>query len=236
MCTAGAVWIAGHGDDVTIHYNFLIFHRIYVRNFLFQKNLFLNIFHDIFGYFLIFYQIWLICLCGFAFYENIYSLLFVNFISKCPDTICELGSIMCEVCNRSSRISGFGWGISAIRELLCFSVILWLYFIRFYLFMCLELPFWEKSTVPYLSTSTETIYWSNVWFGSIISEVCGRRNNSISGFWWAISAIRELLLLLIFNHCSFSEKPVSLYFFSGFLAIFSHFSGFYWFMCLELPI
>jgi len=53
---------------------------------------------------------------------------------------------------------------------------------------------------PYLSTSTETLYLSNVWLGSTISMVWGRRNSSISGFWWAISAITKLLLLLLLNH------------------------------------
>jgi len=52
---------------------------------------------------------------------------------------------------------------------------------------------------PCLSTSTETLF---LWLGSIICEVCGRRNSRISGYWWAISAITELLLLLLLNHCA----------------------------------
>jgi len=55
---------------------------------------------------------------------------------------------------------------------------------------------------PCLSTSTETLYLSNVWLVSTISMVWDRRNSRISGYWWAISAITELLLLLLLNHCA----------------------------------
>jgi len=135
-----------------------------------------------------------------------------------PDTESELGLTICEVCSRrNSSISEFWCVISAIRELLIFNhcpfsekaclsiffpdfLAIFSHFIGFYWLMCLELPFWEKSTVPCLSTSTETLYLSNVWLESINCEVCSRRNSSISGFWWAISAITELLLLLLLNY------------------------------------
>jgi len=102
-----------------------------------------------------------------------------------------------------------------------FSLIFWLFFHILLNFVpwCGWNCLFRKCTLPYLSTSTETLYLSNIW---INSEVCGRRNSSISGFWWANSAIRELLS---FNHHSFSEKPVPLYFFLIFWL-------FYWILLL----
>jgi len=126
----------------------------------------------------------------------------------------EHGSTVCEVWNRrNSSISAFWWAISAIRELLLllffnhhslsekpvslyFSLIFWLFYwiLLVYVFV---IAYLGNLHLPYLSTSTETLF---LWLGSIICEVCGRRNSSISSFWWAISAISGLLLLLLLNH------------------------------------
>jgi len=53
---------------------------------------------------------------------------------------------------------------------------------------------------------------------------------------WILIGHQSHQRTLAFCHCSFSEKSVSLYFFFDFLAIFSHFIGFYGFMHLELPV
>ena len=79
---------------------------------------------------------------------------------------------------------------------------------------------WEPSA-SLRSASGSLRSRSNIWLRSIISEVWGRKNSSISVFWWAISAIRNLFLLLFFNHYPFSEKLVSLYF-SLIFWLFSH--------------
>jgi len=49
------------------------------------------------------------------------------------------------------------------------------------------------------SEDAQTVYLSKLQLGSTNLKVCGRRNSRISESWWAISAIRRLLLLLLLN-------------------------------------
>jgi len=63
-----------------------------------------------------------------------------------------------------------------------------------------SLPLWNspfrKCIFSYLSIWSEDVQYE---YKSTLCEVCGRRKSSISRFWWAISAIRELLFVYILS-------------------------------------
>jgi len=112
-----------------------------------------------------------------------------------------------------------------------FSIYFWLFshILSHFIGLCIWNCLFRKSTPPHLSTSIGTLYFSNIWLGSIISKDWGRRNSSISGFDWPSVPSQNMC----FQPLSFFRKNLSFYIFLWF---FGYFIGFYWFMCLELPV
>ena len=91
----------------------------------------------------------------------------------------------------------------AALQSLFFFVSLSLYFslifftiLSYFIGLCIWNCYFRKSTLSYLS---ETLYLSNRSLRWTISKIWERRNSSISEFWWAISSISGLLLLLPLN-------------------------------------
>ena len=161
------------------------------------------------------------CPIFFIYFLVIYCIFFPKFLDilsdfasllvwNCPFRNCTFShlsiwsenvSINCEAWGRrNSSISRFQWAISAISELLFVSVFV-IFFPDFLAILldvtglCVWNCLFRESMLLYLSTSTETLYLSNRSLRSTISKVWVRRNSSISWFWWAISAIRELLFV-----------------------------------------
>ena len=61
-------------------------------------------------------------------------------------------------------------------------------------------PFGQMNWVETWSGDAQALYVCKLQLELRNQHVCGRRKRRISGNWWAISAIREVLLLLPLNH------------------------------------